>query len=134
MASDMLIRLAGTVQTTVPGQGPKPAPKPVPSVAPQPAAPAIMTGSGNIEPQGGKPMPEAAAPEVVDNAVGKLNDFLASQQRNLQFTIDEYTGRSIVSVVDAETGDVIRQIPGEEVLRIARALDEMGFRLIDTQG
>ena len=43
----------------------------------------------------------------------------------LNFTVHEATGRIIVSVTDKETGDVIREIPQEEVLNLMAKLDEM---------
>lgn len=128
MASEIAFQMASTVTGPVKVQTPAPAT----SQTPEPA-PVITLGSGKVEPQSGKASPEVAEPQQVEEAVERLNKYLSSEQRNLQFSIDEYTGRSIVSVVDAETGDVIRQIPGEETLRIARALDEMGIRLIDVR-
>ena len=41
----------------------------------------------------------------------------------LQFSVDDTTGQSIVKVMDRATKEVIRQIPSEEMLRIARGLD-----------
>ena len=41
----------------------------------------------------------------------------------LSFTVDEPTGRSIIRVVDIETGEVIRQIPSDEVLAFIRQFE-----------
>ena len=38
----------------------------------------------------------------------------------LQFAVDDATGRSIIRVYDVETGEVIRQIPPQEVLAFLR--------------
>ena len=59
--------------------------------------------------------------------------------RDLQFTINEDIGRVVVTVVDRTTGDVIRQIPQEEVVRLAERLAEQGSDqasglLINTKG
>ncbi|MBZ9556973.1 MULTISPECIES: flagellar protein FlaG [unclassified Modicisalibacter] len=48
----------------------------------------------------------------------------------VEFEIQEYDSRVITRIVDRESGDTIRQIPSEEVLRIARSLAEMQGRLI----
>ena len=53
----------------------------------------------------------------------KLNERLAASQRNLSFRIDEGSGRTVISVVDATTNQVIRQIPSQEVLDVSRALE-----------
>ena len=57
-------------------------------------------------------------------AVSQLNDFVQSVQRNLQFSIDKESGTMVVKVIDAKSEKVIRQIPSEETLRLARSLAE----------
>lgn len=68
------------------------------------------------------PPPDAAA---VRAAVKEINQVIRSFSRNLEFTVDEATRKTIVKVVDTDTGEVIRQIPSEETLTIARALDQL---------
>ncbi|MAX33354.1 MAG: hypothetical protein CME72_09875 [Halomonadaceae bacterium] len=48
----------------------------------------------------------------------------------IEFSLDEHPSRVVTRIVDRVSGDVIRQIPSEEVLRIAEQLDEMQGRLI----
>ncbi|MHB0775667.1 flagellar protein FlaG [Halomonas sp. WWR20] len=48
----------------------------------------------------------------------------------VEFQLDDFDGRVITRLVDRESGDLIRQIPSEEVLRIAKALDQLQGRLI----
>ena len=62
-------------------------------------------------------------PELVKKATEQINKFIQSSSRNLQFSVDQNLNRIIVKVVDKETGEVIRQIPGEETLAIANSLD-----------
>lgn len=54
--------------------------------------------------------------KVVDN----LNDFVQSIKRELQFSIDDDSGRTIIKVVNQETDEVVRQIPSEEVLELQK--------------
>lgn len=72
---------------------------------------------------------KAAVPAVSDTATRKateqINDFLKQFNNNLQFSVDESTGKNVIRVVDASTEEVIRQVPTEEVLVIARALDKL---------
>jgi flagellar protein FlaG len=49
---------------------------------------------------------------------------------NLQFTIDKDSGKTIVKVVDSETSEVIRQIPSEELLALARSMSKTEGLLI----
>jgi flagellar protein FlaG len=63
-------------------------------------------------------------------AVEPINKTMASMSRNLEFTVDDDVHMTIVKVVDTQTNDVIRQIPSQEVVEIARALDKIQGLLI----
>lgn len=60
----------------------------------------------------------AQAMENVKEAVSQISEMA----RNLQFSIDEETGRTVVKIVDPDTDKVIRQIPSEELLAISQNL------------
>lgn len=62
--------------------------------------------------------------QEVGRAVSKLNDFVQSVQRDLQFEVDQELGKTVVKVVDQETQKVIRQIPDELALRLAENLQQ----------
>jgi|ERR1043166_2643603 flagellar protein FlaG len=71
----------------------------------------------------------------IDNAqlkesVDTANKAMESLSRNLEFSIDDTTGRNVVKVVDASTNQLIRQIPSEEMLTIIKALDQVQGLLI----
>ena len=68
-----------------------------------------------------EPAPTAA---LVRAAAAQIDAYLRSNGRSLEFRVDQDSHRVVVSVHDAATGEVIRQIPDEEVLRTARVLSE----------
>ena len=70
----------------------------------------------------GQPRPEPV--ESLASAVSNINDYVQNLQRSLQFTVDEVSGKDIVTVLDKDTDEIIRQYPSEEVLEIARRLSE----------
>lgn len=72
-------------------------------------------------------VPDAAlaAPEALESAVRELNASMADQSIGLRFEVDSDTDRLVVKVVDRASGELIRQIPSEEVLRIARLLGKV---------
>ncbi len=74
------------------------------------------------------------AEQSVEKAVEQLNDYVQSLQRDLRFSIDKDLGRAIVHVVDRHTDEVIRQIPNETALRLARNLKERTVQASDLQG
>jgi len=125
---------AMTTQVTslspAPMQGNRPEPVKVPRRTPDvPAASgpqsSPVTGTGvaadAARQDGGQP----ASAEEMQSAVSKLNDHIQIVRRNLQFSIDEESGRTVVKVMDAETEEVIRQVPSEEALKLAKHLEEI---------
>lgn len=63
-------------------------------------------------------------PEAMQDVVAKLNDHVQNIERKLDFQMDEDSGRTVVKVFDKETEELIRQIPNEEALELARNLSD----------
>jgi flagellar protein FlaG len=76
---------------------------------------------------------DAEHADKVESAVSKISDFVQNFQRDLRFSIDKESDRLVVKVLDSETQEVIRQIPSEETLRIARNLDSPGSLILREQ-
>jgi flagellar protein FlaG len=67
------------------------------------------------------------ASEVRQNlqeAVSMLNQQMSSTKRGLGFQVDEAIGGPVVTVRSAESGEVVRQIPNEVVVRIAHNIEK----------
>ena len=75
----------------------------------------------------------AADAEQVKRAAAEINRQLKNAAQSIRFTVDEVLGKTIVRVVDSETGDVIRQIPSEEALAISRSIDRLQGVLLHQQ-
>lgn len=84
-----------------------------------PAAPVEMPGKAV---QATASIPKA---EQIKAAVVHINKIVQTLSSDLKFTVDEETGIPVVKVMDTKTQDVIRQIPSEEILSIAQALDRL---------
>ncbi|MBU3558474.1 flagellar protein FlaG [Polynucleobacter sp. Nonnen-W13] len=63
--------------------------------------------------------------ETVARAAEQMQKFVSSMGRNLNFAIDGDTGYHIVRVTNPETGEVVRQLPSEEMLRLAHSLTQI---------
>ena len=70
----------------------------------------------------------------IQSAVGEVSDFVQAQNRNLNFSFDDEAQRSIVKVTDSETGELIRQIPSEEVLRLSERIKNLQSDVGSTVG
>ena len=67
----------------------------------------------------------------LEKAVTDIRDFVQSTQRNLDFSIDDSTGRVVVKVIATESGEVIRQLPSEAALKLAASLSSASSLLFD---
>jgi flagellar protein FlaG len=67
-------------------------------------------------------VPVEPSPEAVEQAARQLETFMQSMNRYLEFRVDQDSGRTVVTVKDKTTGETIRQIPSEEVMRLAHNL------------
>ena len=63
-------------------------------------------------------------------SVDAINKFIKPVASNIEFSIDQDSGRTLIKIVDTETNTVIRQTPSKEVLAIARELDKLQGLLI----
>ena len=70
----------------------------------------------------------------LEEDVALLNEIGASQPPALKFNIDDETGRTVVRMLDRETDEVLRQIPGEDFMAIARIVRENGDSLTEHPG
>lgn len=98
---------------------------------------AKLVGAQSVSEQG---FVSAAKPEVKDElnqntpiqrekvisdlteVAGKINEMFQNENRSLQFNVDEASGKSVINIVDSQTGEKIKQIPTEELLEISRKL------------
>ncbi len=61
----------------------------------------------------------------LEETVREMNAKFQSVHRNLQFSVDEASGHTVIKVIDAETDEVIRQIPSEEIMNLAHRLMDL---------
>lgn len=101
-----------------PGAAAKPASQPV-------VTPAMPSGApAQVEKREARPVPAAHASEELRQAIDALASRLKPNNTSLSFRVDVASSRVIVTIFDAETGAVLRQIPAEELMRVAQNLQE----------
>lgn len=77
--------------------------------------------------------PQAVTAESLEEAVTSIKDFVQTIRRDLNFDLDDSSGKMVVKVTDRASGEVIRQIPTEEALRLAENLEEARSLLFKAQ-
>jgi len=58
-------------------------------------------------------------------AIQLLNKQMSSTEQGLGFSYDDSTNRPVVTVRNLESGQVIKQIPSADLLRLAHKLDDL---------
>lgn len=110
-------------------------PQPAPSAGSTPKQVVSQRDSVSAEtlPQASLP-PEQPSREQVQSAVEEMRKSMSeAASNNLQFSIDDETGQTLVRVTDRQTGELIRQIPSEEMVELAKSLDRMQGLLLRQQ-
>jgi len=112
-------------------------------VAPQPAATAVTppapssdsSGAGNAT-AGRSPAQDPAAQDAsqgLDKALQEINHSMDAWSTSLHFEVDPEAQRLVVSVLDAKTGEVLRTIPSEAVIRVAKMIVNLQGQAVTTR-
>ncbi|HVY80050.1 MAG TPA: flagellar protein FlaG [Steroidobacteraceae bacterium] len=88
-----------------------------------PAAPASSADRTTVQADSLRATMQAVAQQI--------DSYLKTTGRQLEFSVDDASGRTVITVRNPDTGETIRQIPSEEALRLARALGSLPNSLID---
>lgn len=130
-----MVSVVNSISVSVPvADGPGPV-APVQAVAATPGT--SGGGTGESLPAGGATVPVPATPSRLGQAVDEINQFLRANARQFVFQLDSSTGKSQVTVVNPQTGEIIRQIPELHALQLAQNIADTGMPfsglLMDTQ-
>ncbi|WP_213909146.1 flagellar protein FlaG [Stutzerimonas nitrititolerans] len=79
------------------------------------------------------PAEQQVTAESLEEAVSSIKDFVQTIRRDLSFDLDDSSGKMVVKVTDRASGEVVRQIPTEEALRLAENLEEARSLLFKAQ-
>ena len=97
-------------------------------------APRTAQATGKPLPVSGSPPPPERStppPVTIERAVEQIKAYLSESKRQLTFERNEHTGHTVIKVIDPASGEVIRQFPPEEILKLAAIIESQGFRTID---
>lgn len=119
-------------QATIAPQGRAVASAPAP--APELVKPTLPNTAATLK--GDTPKPKVQAPKPIEiqvdiekmranlkASIEKINESLRDGGRNLNFHMDEKVGGLVVLVKNSDTGEVVRQIPNETVVRMAHSIE-----------
>lgn len=122
-----------------------------PPVSGMPVVPAVSTGGTDYATPSRRPEaigPGSATPAAVDHqaatpadtastplekAITLANNSLQAWSTGMRFDVDPSSGRVVISITDSRTGKVLRTVPTDAVLRVAKMILQMREKSIDTQ-
>ena len=76
---------------------------------------------------------QAVDEQAVEEIVDDLNEFAQQVERQLQFSVDKQSGKTVIRVIDAATDELVRQIPADEILELQRRLGDVQGLLFKTE-
>ena len=123
----MIIRAGATPYMPITGGNPSP----IPSqrvITPSPSRTPPMPPVGPLAPNDAERLTQA-----FNRIVDQLNQQMQANNRKLGFTMDRRLNTPVITVTDKSTGDVIRQIPAESVLRVAHSIENLKGVLYSAQ-
>ena len=69
--------------------------------------------------------------QAAEKAMLDIEHFISSQARSVRISKDSSSGHMIVQLVDPTSGEVIRTLPSEELLRLARTFETLGNVMVN---
>ena len=92
---------------------------------------AIKNGSGELKPES-LSKNENTLDEVQGSTAGEIeNSQIHSINREVDYHIEQGSNELVIKILDKETGEVIRQIPEEEFLRLTNRISEFNKSILD---
>ena len=68
--------------------------------------------------------------DAAETAMKDIQHFISSQASSVRISKDNTSGHMVVQLVDPNTGEVIRTLPSEELLRLARSFEMLGNKMV----
>jgi flagellar protein FlaG len=135
--SDAVISSANFASTQYQGvaQGSAAPAQPAPVKVATPSAPSDAEVVSKVASTEIKPSSVAetsqASRVAIDKAAEQIQSFVQSMGRDLNFSVDGTTGYHVVTVTNPQTGEVVRQMPSPELLKIAQSLPQFSSGLVN---
>jgi flagellar protein FlaG len=111
---------------------------PLATQTPEPAATRVPARLETVAVGSGSPPADQAWPSAIEvlraelgDSLGEVNARLSERGQRLDIGVDPSTGAVVVKVSDDKTGEVVRQIPSEDALRVARNIEVLTGILVD---
>lgn len=92
------------------------------------------TADSNTTGMGNNAQAAAQSVKIEPQEIEKVNQKMSQLNVHLSFEMSEGSNQNIVKVLDQTTGDVVRQIPTEEFLKMSERIDAIMSQLSEVKG
>ena len=108
-------------------------PKPIPNepALPKDAEAVSKVASVPVQPQASVKEFSQDVKQAAEKAMLDIEHFISSQARSVRISKDSSSGHMVVQLVDPSSGEVIRTLPSEELLRLARTFETLGNVMVN---
>ncbi len=72
-------------------------------------------------------------PQAHGGSLAEINQGLQAWATGMRFDIDPEAQRLVVSIIDSQTGEVLRTVPSDAVIRIAKMIVQLQGQNVDTK-
>ena len=119
--------MAASITNVAAPQVASPVPKPVPAAEAKATAPVTEEAVPQVQPiEVNTADSREETQEDIREAAEVLREAVNRYSPSLAIDVDEELNKTIVTVMDADTNEVIRQIPSQDLLDVARAIKRYG--------
>ncbi len=99
-----------------------------------PVAPSAQTAKlGTTTSYSPQPDQNPTGDTPLDKTLEQLNESMRAWSTGMRFDVDEDAQRVVVSIVDSATGEVLRTVPSDAVIRVAKMIVQLQGGAIDTR-
>jgi len=70
----------------------------------------------------------------LEQAIESVSQFVNTAKKDVDFSIDEDSGKNVVKIIDRESQELIRQFPSEEIISMALKIQELQDKLTSKSG
>lgn len=143
MANELFAQVGPRTVQTASAAPPAPATRRLTQPAPAVAAAEVADSRQTKDVAGGKEVLSGGKTEqepgdgtaqgsdkALSESISQLNHYVQNLNREIQFSVDVDSKKTIIKVIDANTGEVIRQMPPDEMMRLVKRLDELDGLLV----
>lgn len=69
--------------------------------------------------------------KTANDVMADIQKFIQANARQVRVSKDQVSGHMVVQLIDPSTGQVIRTLPNEELLRLARTFEMLGSTMVN---